>query len=57
MTSISGYPIFKNMERPAQTFQNSKIYNSNINYWRPRNLINTRLNQNINLLNKNKIIF
>ena len=56
MTSISGYPIYKNMVRPAQTFQNSKIYNSNINYEGPRNLIYTRLNQNINLLNKNRII-
>ena len=56
MTSLSGYTIFKNMVRPAQTFQNSKIYYSNINYGRPRNLIYTGLNQNINLLNKNRII-
>ena len=56
MTSISGYPIYKNMVRPAQTLQNSNIYHSSINYGLFRNLIKTRLNQNFNLLNKNRTI-
>ena len=50
--NISEYPISKSIAMPVQSFQNSNVYQSSINYETTENYItNTGLSQRINLLN------
>ena len=53
--NISEYPISKSIAMPVQSFQNSNVYQSSINYGTTENYItNTGLSQSINLLNNDK---
>ena len=53
--NISEYPISKSIAMPVQSFQNSNVYQSSINYETTENYItNTGLSQSINLLNNDE---
>ena len=53
--NISEYPISKSIAMPMQSFQNSNVYQSSINYETTENYItNTGRSQSINLLNNDE---
>ena len=53
--NISEYPISKSIAMPVQSFQNSNVYQSSINYETTENYItSTGLSQSINLLNNDE---